>query len=115
MRRRLLAALVFGLASVTFWAAAIPFASESPVAIAYSVEQGPGNANIAVVASPQWTFTDAVFQQAQDDLASMRFDWRHSSAPTLEPTPEPTQATPVPLSSPAPQDEPTATDRKSVV
>jgi hypothetical protein len=104
MRRRLLAAFVFGLASVTFWAAAIPFAQEAPVAIAFNVAQGPGNASV-VVASPQQSFTEAVLQRAPDDLASLRFDWRQLPA---APTPEPTQATPVPLSSPAPQDEPTA-------
>ena len=102
MRRRLLAAFVFGLASVTVWAAAIPFGS-APVTIALSVAQDQGNAT-NVVAAPQQTFTYAVFQEAQDDLAPPRSDRSRFPAPTVAPA----QATPLPLSSPAPQDEPTA-------
>src|SRR5512143_622236 len=100
MRRSLLAALVFGLAAVTVWAAAIPFASGAPVTIAYSVAQGAGNASVE--AAPQQTFTQAVFQAAQDDLAPLRFDWWQFPLPTAAPP----QATPRPLPTAAPQDEP---------
>jgi len=103
MRRRLLAAFVFGLASVTFWAAAMPFARGAPVAVAYSVAQGQGNAG-NVVAAPHQILTQAVFQQAQDDLAPLSFDWWHFPAPTTAPA----QATPLVLSTPAPLADSTA-------
>src|SRR5512141_1022293 len=102
MRRSLLAAFVFGLASVTAWAAAIPFASSSPVTIAYSVAQGQGNAS-NVVDAPQQTFRYAAIQAAQDDLAPLRFDWWRFPVPT----PVPADVT-QPFLTPVPQVEPTA-------
>lgn len=106
MRGRLLAAFIFGLASMVVWVAAIPFAHSAPVAVAYSSANAE-SASYQQVGAPEQTFpTFAGSDASFTDLLTFRFDWRWLAPPATD---QPVEPTPIALSTPTPQNDPTAT------
>ncbi len=101
MRGRFLAGLIFGLASVTISAAALPFAQSAPIAIAYST--GAGHAT-SKPAKPSPTTRISTLRSSRT-TTTRSFDWRNFLV--TEATALPAAPTAVPLSTQAPQLDPT--------
>ncbi|MEP7360425.1 MAG: hypothetical protein ABI744_02490 [Chloroflexota bacterium] len=97
MRGRFLTAFVLALASVTVWAAAIPFASSAPVAVAYSVASGHGTAGFSSSTTQQSFSRAAARDGGLADYSVLGFDWRTFLQPDPTDTPIDATATPVPL------------------
>ncbi len=116
MRGRLLAAWVIALASVTFWAGALPFAQTAPVAVAYSVANPDGPAADGNQAAQQ-TAIDVAFSDrglADYSVASFvrpAFITPQRISVPLALTQAPTEAPATPGPTPTPRPDPTAIPR----
>jgi hypothetical protein len=85
---------VLALASITFWAAAIPFAASAPVAVAFSTANGQGGSNPSSRNAEQTFAKAAARDGGLADYSVIPFNWRGLVA---QPTDGPVEATQTPL------------------